>query len=74
MFQLNIPHDDHFDYYIDQLSKTDLPITRNNSAATGEIQALLDGFSFGYLTTKESHDEIVINHSMPESFIKSTIY
>jgi len=23
MFQLNIPHDDHFDYYIDQLSKTE---------------------------------------------------
>jgi glycosyltransferase involved in cell wall biosynthesis len=62
------------DRLFDQLSKTDLPITRNNSAAPEEIQTLLDGFSFGYLTTKESHDEIVINHSMPESFIKSSIY
>jgi glycosyltransferase involved in cell wall biosynthesis len=62
------------DRLFDQLSKTDLPITRNNSAAPTEIQALLDGFPFGYLTTKESHDEIVINHSMPESFIKSSIY
>ena len=62
------------DRLYDQISKSDLPIRRNNSSAPSEIQNLLDGFSFGYMTTSDSIDEIVINHSMPESFIKSNIY
>jgi hypothetical protein len=57
-----------------QISKSDLPIRKNNSTAPSEIQTLLDGFSFGYMTTRESYDEIVINHSMPEFFIESSIY
>ena len=57
-----------------QISKSDLPIRKNNSTAPSEIQTLLDGFSFGYMTTRKSYDEIVINHSMPEFFIESSIY
>jgi len=57
-----------------QISKSDLPIRRNNSTAPDEIGALLNGISLGYLTTSDSCDEIIINHSMPEAFIESSIY
>jgi glycosyltransferase involved in cell wall biosynthesis len=62
------------DRLYDQLSRSDLPIRRNNSSAPSEVQSLLDGISLGYMTTSDSSDEIIINHSMPESFIESTVY
>lgn len=62
------------DRLYNQISKSDLPIRRNNSVAPEEIDALMSGISLGYLSTQESCDEIIINHSMPEVFIKSTVY
>lgn len=62
------------DRLYDQISKSDLPIRRNSNNTPLEISGVLDGFSIGYFTQPTDVDEIIINHSMPEAFIESSLY
>jgi glycosyltransferase involved in cell wall biosynthesis len=62
------------DRLFDQLSKTGLPIRRNDSTAPAEIAPITNDLSLGYFKVTGPSDDIIINHSLPEFFVESTTY
>ena len=57
------------------IGSSGLPISRSKPSVS-DIVRMQDGFNFGYLHIDDniSANKIIINHSIAEAFIKSSIY
>jgi len=58
----------------EHIGPSGLPIRRSKPSLPGEIGRVQMGINLGYFARGEYADDIVINHSVPETFAKSKIY